>query len=237
MIRIAQWCRTLSLGVVLLASHAGAQSCRWDGTAPWCAGECGANEQELARFESLPDFWVYPFLNGPAFGNKCYAGTKALCCATPGRSCRWDGTAPFCAGECRSGETQVSPPEGASPGAACLTGSKVYCCSSTGTVSQPLAGNDCTYGPGTCAQGFVWRGAGPDDRVCVTEEVRAQVEKDNREGINRRSPTGGPWGPESCMDGFVWRNAFPGDKVCVEPRYRDQAAQDNQWASVRNACP
>jgi hypothetical protein len=119
---------------------ASAQSCRWDGTAPLCNGSCGGNETEVTRLDAIPSFWVPPFVTvNPPFGSNCATGTKALCCATPGRSCRWDGTAPFCEGACRPGETQATPPPGSSSGAKCVTGSKVFCCvTHTGSVALPL---------------------------------------------------------------------------------------------------
>ena len=216
-----------------------AQSCRWAGTSPFCSGECSGGETELTRLDSIPDFWVPPFVTvDPPFGSNCLTGTKALCCSTPGRICRWDGTAPFCNGSCRSNETQSEPPPGSSSGRACWTGSKVYCCTSTGSVLLPLTGSrDCSYGPDTCIQGFVWRGAGPNDHVCVTPQVYQQTQSDNSQAAARRSPTGGPFGPDTCLPGFVWRGAFPGDHVCVTPQTNAQAAQDNNWSKVRNACP
>lgn len=218
---------------------ADAQTCRWAGTAPVCNGACGGNETELTRLSAIPDFWVPPFVSqNPSFGTNCWIGSKALCCSTPGRSCRWDGTAPFCEGGCRTGETQTQPPPGSSSGRACWTGSKVYCCSSTSSVRQPLTNaRDCSYGPDTCIRGFVWREAIPNDHVCVTPQVRQQTRSDNAQAAARRSPTGGPFGPDTCRSGYVWREAFPGDHVCVTTRTRSQAAQDNNWSRVRNACP
>ena len=123
-------------------SSAIAQTCRWDGTAPFCDGECGSNETEVTRLDGIPAFWVPPFVNvNPPFGSNCATGTKALCCNTPGRTCRWDGTAPFCDGECRNGETQADPPPGSSSGSSCVTGSKVFCCHTnvvTGSTRSPL---------------------------------------------------------------------------------------------------
>ena len=216
---------------------AAAQSCRWDGTAPFCSGSCGANETELTRLGSIPDFWVSPFVNqNPPFGSNCVTGTKALCCSSQGRSCRWDGTAPFCSGSCRGDETQTTPPDGSSSGASCWTGSKVYCCSKIGVSGQPLVAADCSYGPDTCAQGFVWREAVPNDHACVAPQVRDQTRSDNTQAGARRSPNGGPYGPDTCLAGFVWREAFSGDHVCVTPQARSQAAQDNGWSRVRDAC-
>jgi hypothetical protein len=130
----------LSLLVVsfLVPSDASAQNCRWDGTAPFCSGSCGGGETEITRMSGIPDFWEPPMVNMPAdFGAECLTGSKALCCSQAGVTCRWDGTAPFCDGECQQGETVGSPPPGSSSGAGCLTGSKVYCCRSTAANPNP----------------------------------------------------------------------------------------------------
>lgn len=224
--------------MLVMIPFATAQTCRWDGTAPICNGSCGGNETEVTRLDAIPDFWVPPFVNqNPSFGESCVTGTKALCCATVGSTCRWDGTAPFCDGSCRSDETQSTPPPGSSSGAACVTGSKVFCCKKFGTTKQKLVEQDCTYGRGTCARGYVWREAIPSDHVCVPPQVRDDTRRDNAQAATRRNPAGGPYGPDTCLSGFVWREAYQGDHVCVTPRVRSQAAQDNRWANIRNACP
>ena len=132
--------------------------CRWDGTAPSCDGECGAGESEITRLGFLPGGYP-PYYYGPDFGKPCVTGTKALCCKTPGTTCRWDGTAPFCDGECAPGETKTQPPAGSSGGKACWSGSKVYCCShtSTGSASSALKAN-----PEWTRYAAFWeKGAGP----------------------------------------------------------------------------
>lgn len=135
--------------VALDAPPAASQTCRWDGTAPFCAGACGGNETEITRLDAIPSFWIPPFVNvTPPFGSNCVTGTKALCCNTPGRTCHWDGTAPFCEGECIGDEVQADPPPGSSSGAGCWTGSKVYCCRSTGTSTAPLKEPPDTDGDG-----------------------------------------------------------------------------------------
>jgi DNA-binding transcriptional regulator of glucitol operon len=119
--------------------QAAAQTCRWDGTGPFCDGACSGGESEVTRAATSPG--SPPAYNGPVFGSACATGTKAFCCSSPGRTCRWDGTAPFCDGSCRGDETQAEPPAGSSPGRQCVTGSKVYCCHSnvaTGSTHAPL---------------------------------------------------------------------------------------------------
>jgi hypothetical protein len=45
----------------------------------------------------------------------------------PSATCRWDGTAPFCAGSCLPGETELTRSK-SGDGALCLTGDKAFCC-------------------------------------------------------------------------------------------------------------
>jgi len=128
--------------IALGASPAVAQSCRWDGTAPVCDGACGAGETELTRAATNPGGGP-PAFSGPPFGAACATGTKAFCCKAS-VSCRWDGTAPFCDGECGAGETPGQPPSGSSSGKSCVTGSKAYCCHSIqkfGTGASALKAN------------------------------------------------------------------------------------------------
>lgn len=94
---------------------------------------------------------------------------------------------------------------------------------------------DCSYGPDTCIQGYVWRDAAPNDVVCVTPQVRAAAKADNAQAAARRNPAGA-YGPNTCIQGYVWREAFPGDVVCVTPATREQAAADNRAAAQRRAC-
>jgi len=96
--------------------------------------------------------------------------------------------------------------------------------------------DDCTYGPDTCKQGYVWREADARDTVCVTPEVREQTRNDNQLANSRREPNGGLYGPNTCKQGYVWREAFNGDVVCVTPATRTQAKRDNRLAATRRAC-
>ncbi|GEM_PF-4013105 len=147
----------LVLCFLFVANSAIAQTCRWDGASPWCNGSCGGGETEVTRVSSIPDFWVAPYVNvSPPFGAACVLGSKALCCSSPSYSCRWDGTAPFCDGSCKAGETPGSPPAGSSSGMGCWTGSKKYCCRSAspsavpGTVRMSLSIASVRSGAGKC---------------------------------------------------------------------------------------
>lgn len=106
----------------------------------------------------------------------------------------------------------------------------------TGSSTHPVSLRDCSYGPQTCVNGFVWRGAGPNDYACVHPAVREQTWIDNGEAASRRNPYGGPYGPNTCLDGYVWREAFPNDFACVTPETRAQAWFDNAHQDERQAC-
>ncbi len=124
------------LAISLLGySPSASQTCRWAGTAPYCAGECGLGETEEARATEGGSVQHLPSEN--FFGNTCVFGTKAYCCKTPGVTCRWDGTAPFCDGGCEEGENEVKRCASCS-GKLCWTGSKAKCCRATGSTGQPL---------------------------------------------------------------------------------------------------
>jgi serine/threonine protein kinase len=82
-----------------------------------------------------------------------------------------------------------------------------------------------------CIQGYVWREATPDDRICVTPQVRQQVAFDNSQVEDRRSAAA--YDPETCVDGYVWREATPDDRTCVTPQVRMQTLQDNAQARSR----
>ncbi len=90
------------------------------------------------------------------------------------------------------------------------------------------------YGATGCKQGFVWRGANPNDHVCVTPQTRDETAAQNAQGPALKDPNGA-YGPNSCKQGFVWRDAYPGDVVCVTPAARDQAAADNAAGPSRVA--
>ncbi|HSX63007.1 MAG TPA: hypothetical protein VLF18_22705 [Tahibacter sp.] len=95
--------------------------------------------------------------------------------------------------------------------------------------------NDCNWGPDTCAQGYVWREASPQDHVCVTPDVRDRTRAENGAAASRVAGHGHS-GPNTCHPGFVWREAFAGDLVCVPPDSRERARVDNARASQRRSC-
>ena len=87
--------------------------------------------------------------------------------------------------------------------------------------------------PERCLQGFVWREARPEDRVCVPPAERAATRDENNQAAARRNPAGGPFGPDTCLAGFVWREAYPNDHVCVPPPSRERARASNTAAAQR----
>ncbi len=95
------------------------------------------------------------------------------------------------------------------------------------------ADNDRPYGVDTCKQGYVWREAQANDRVCVTPAVRARTRNENNLAASRREPNGGAYGPNTCKQGYVWREATASDPVCVPPEVRAQVAADNGQATER----
>ncbi|KAF5578342.1 hypothetical protein FPCIR_11592 [Fusarium pseudocircinatum] len=107
----------------------GASGCRWEGTAPYCAGECEPGWSKRGRSQC-------------GDGSCCWTGSKALCCEDEDAvqklvqqkkeeigvdSCHWSGTAPYCDGECGDGEREVGRSQ-CGDGACCWTGSKAMCC-------------------------------------------------------------------------------------------------------------
>ncbi|KAF5544861.1 hypothetical protein FNAPI_9300 [Fusarium napiforme] len=106
----------------------GASGCRWEGTAPYCDGECESGWSERGRSQC-------------GDGSCCWTGSKALCCEDEDAAqklvkqqdkvgasgCRWEGTAPYCAGECESGWSERGRSQ-CGDGNCCWTGSKALCC-------------------------------------------------------------------------------------------------------------
>jgi hypothetical protein len=88
-----------------------------------------------------------------------------------------------------------------------------------------------------CRGEFVLREALPDDRICVTKEVRDQALDDNRQAAERIDPVDRTYGPDTCIQSYVWREAIPDDHVCVTPETRSQTAADNSQASERSTFP
>jgi hypothetical protein len=84
-----------------------------------------------------------------------------------------------------------------------------------------------------CLQGYVWREAHANDKVCVTALRRAAVRNENQLAGSRRQPGGGAYGPDTCKQGYVWREAYSNDHVCVPPASRSTARQENLLANER----
>jgi hypothetical protein len=69
------------------------------------------------------------------------------------RADTWRGTAPFCAGECLAGETQISTSD-SGDGGTCLTGHKVLCRNSTPTCDVAQTETSCVGVVLICDNGF-----------------------------------------------------------------------------------
>lgn len=78
-----------------------------------------------------------------------------------------------------------------------------------------------------CADGKVWREAGPKDFVCVTPQSRALVRKENALAQERRLNPASKTN-YNCKQGYVWREAFESDYVCVSPARRTEVQQQNK---------
>jgi len=103
-------------------------------------------------------------------------------------------------------------------------------------IEEPAEAN-CDPTVGACIEGFVWRSAGPNDRVCVTPESRYLASLENSQATARRNPNGGAYGPDTCLMGYVWRDGFPNDHVCVSGERRTVVAQENAAGPSRyRAC-
>jgi hypothetical protein len=116
-----------------------------------------------------------------------------------------------------------------------------YTFSVEGCKKNLLARSDCSpwqalvvRAPDICLEGYFWRMAREDDRVCVTRETRDQAAYDNSQAAARRNPNG-YLGLNTCINGYVWREAFPGDVVCVTPATREATRIDNSQAASRRA--
>jgi hypothetical protein len=119
-------------------------------------------------------------------------------------------------------------PSGAAPPTESPTASAPPTETATATASpteSPTPTPTPTLPPDACAPGYTWRLAVPNDHVCTTPEVAAQVAADNAAATSRW--TNGDFGPHTCVSGYVWRVAFEGDDVCVTGDQRTMAGFDN----------
>ena len=86
----------------------------------------------------------------------------------------------------------------------------------------------CTYGPGQCKAGFVWRDANDHDHVCVSGPSRDRAAQDNAAGPDRKEP-----GSDRCKFGWVWREATRDDHVCVTGTVRNETKAETRVAAAR----
>jgi len=178
--------------------------------------------------------------------------------ATPVQAaCRWDGTFPFCAGECKADEIQVLGSEygggGGIPnsGQVCATGTKVYCCKRcpSGLVWRDrFKGDALCVTPderyrledGTCRSGYVWRDTFPGDLVCVTPAERAAAKAKAPPPSSAQTPPPSPPKPVKALGklrGVKANNDVEIYDVPVEPRKVIGVMRGNTWAIYLNYHP
>jgi hypothetical protein len=110
-------------------------------------------------------------------------------------------------------------------------GTQITLIVSTGPASVPPPISTEIPGSGSCLSGFVWRLAGPTDKVCVLPESYTQAQADNVAADSRREVAAD--GPDTCLSGYVWREAYTDDHVCVASDVYAQAQADNAAAASR----
>ena len=94
----------------------------------------------------------------------------------------------------------------------------------------------CASGPDTCANGYVWRGATPEDHACVRPAARDVTARENQTPNAHRRKGGGDFGAETCREGFVWRNATAADHICVPSSRRDLVQRETELSQSHTAC-
>ncbi len=102
----------------------------------------------------------------------------------------------------------------------------------TGSPSSMLAPGSMKIASLACKDGFVWRAASPDDKVCVSKEAQSRVKVENITAKAFVDPNSA-YGPTGCKSGYVWREAFEGDETCVKPEARTLAREENRLADTR----
>lgn len=192
----------------------------WRGTAPFCAGSCNSNEEQVG----VSDY---------GDGGYCVTGHKVLC-RNASAMCKGRETKASCYGVvmvCDNGYHETLNNNWHS----CNSYGCGLCIGfgSSSTHPQSTTGGGTTQRPDICKSGYVWREALKGDHVCVVPAVRAQAAADNAAAAGRRSAGGGASGPDTCLQGFVWREATAADHVCVPPATRAAAAEDNRHAGER----
>ena len=103
------------LSIFLLTGYSAqstADTCIWEGKAPFCNGDCRAGYTLTKRGDK-------------GDGDKCATGTKAYCCKTSDVIIR--GTAPFCNGKCKVGEEMLGDSDYGPNGKKCMTGKAAIC--------------------------------------------------------------------------------------------------------------
>jgi hypothetical protein len=150
---------------------------------------------------------------------------SVLFSTTCSRADTWRGTAPFCAGQCLAGETQIGVSD-SGDGGYCVTGHKVLCRNNSQTCPVKETKTSCYGVVLVCDNGF-YESPTTNWHSCGKYACGACL------GIGSANTTS--FSPDTCKQGFVWREATKDDHVCVTPTTRSQAAADNASAAARRS--
>lgn len=145
-----------------------------------------------------------------------------LLMAQPSMADVWRGTAPFCEGECLTGERQLQVSDWGD-GGYCVTGHKVLCSNASPTCPITQTNAECYGVVKICENGS------PDQtghfRACTSYACGMCFGIGTVSSALSVAPR--------CKQGYVWREAVDDDYVCVTPRIRSQSAADNAQARNR----
>lgn len=137
-------------------------------TCVW--GECNSNCPSNTRPAAAPGSKPGKSNNGVSIWSGCSDGqSRNYCCPSNDMpTCTWRGGAPFCNGECHSGEVEVAS-DLSGGGDECWTGHKVLCCVST---SSDQAAGQCSWqGSAPFCSGIGGHASCPSSQSALTWDV------------------------------------------------------------------
>jgi hypothetical protein len=137
----------------------------------------------------------------------CAPGSK-VCSGASLRTCRADG----------SGYDDLVCPAQKNETATCSGNACMSSCASPALKCGTPYCWKLDYGCESCVQGYVWREANANDKVCVPGAVRSQVAQENQQYTMVA---------QVCDSPYVWREATPDDHRCVTVEIRTRTRAEN----------